>query len=105
MSNSVEKLAKEYGDKMKVLRGQFVGTAERLAMAYIEGYGQGKQEADAELVEALRRYAAMTFEIDQHGVGRVKHNGVVTVPIYPEETWCLGDFAAEALRKYEENKK
>lgn len=31
------KAAAEYGEQMKVLRGQFVGTSERLAMAFLAG--------------------------------------------------------------------
>lgn len=54
-----DELAEEYGEKHKELRGQFVGTSERLAMAYEAGWDSALKNSDEvkELVEALEFYA------------------------------------------------
>lgn len=42
--------AAEYGEKMRVLVGQFVGTADRLAMAFLAG-AAWQRETDAALID------------------------------------------------------
>lgn len=66
--------AKKYGEDMRVLRGQFVGTAERLAMAYESGalWMQSRKHAevgrlqnDHDTVKAeMHRYRNMWLKWD-----------------------------------------
>ncbi len=77
----MEKLAREYGEKMKVLVGQFVGTSERLvAMAYIAGINVLVSEVERleAQVEALEtKLGAMTLVADDHAVARLQKSAAL----------------------------
>lgn len=52
---TVEKAAAEYGEKHKVLRGQFVGTADRLAMAFLAGAEWASQRDKEDAFQMIDR--------------------------------------------------